>query len=116
MRSGMSMPCRFELSVVARVQVRFEADETYELLCDHATHGDTDDVDAAVFGPADVVKELDEIFCHFRGRVSEEWLATLAHASVVKDERGVLFCLCVAEVLELAHPRVHMAAQSHDEL
>ena len=47
-----------KLSVVA-AYVQFWAHETYELLCDHATHRDTDDVDAAVFGPADVVQELD---------------------------------------------------------
>jgi hypothetical protein len=45
------------VSEVVTADVRFETDEgeTYELLCYHATHGDTDDVDAAVFGPADVV-------------------------------------------------------------
>lgn len=44
--------------------------ETYEFLCDHATHGDTDDVHAPFLSPADVVQELDEILCHFGGSVS----------------------------------------------
>jgi hypothetical protein len=45
------------VSEVIAAYVQFETDEseTYELLCNHATHGDTDDVDAAVFDPADVV-------------------------------------------------------------
>ena len=47
-----------EMSVIV-TYVQFETVETYELLCDHATHGNTDDVDAAVLGPADVVQELD---------------------------------------------------------
>ena len=44
--------------------------ETYKFLCDHATHGDTNDVNATVLGPADVVQEFDEVFRHFGSGVS----------------------------------------------
>lgn len=90
--------------------------ETYEFLCDHAAHGDSDDVHAPWLGPADVVEELYEVFGHFGGGVPEEWFAAFAHASVVKDERSVLAAFGVAEVFELSLPCFHETAKSHDPL
>jgi hypothetical protein len=90
--------------------------ETYEFLCDHAAHGDTDDVHAPVFCPADVVQEFDEILRHFGGGVSKQRFATLAHASVIEGERCVFVGFGVSEVLELTLPCLHETAQSHNPL
>jgi len=84
--------------------------ETYEFLCDHAAHRDTNDVHAPFLSPADVVQEFDEILRHLGSRVSKERFATLAHASVVEDESGVFVGLGVSEVLELALPCFHETA------
>ena len=90
--------------------------ETYEFLCDHAAHGDTDDVHAPIFSPADVVQEFDEILRHLGGGVSEEGLATLTHASVIEGERCEFVCFGVPEILELSLPCLHETAQSHNPL
>ena len=90
--------------------------ETYEFLCDHATHRDTNDVHTTVLGPADVIQELDEILRHFGSGVPKKRLATLAHASVVEGKRCVFVGLGVSEVLELSLPCLHETAQSHNPL
>ena len=90
--------------------------ETYEFLCDHATHGDTNDVHATLLRPADVIQELDEILRHLGSGVSQKRLATLAHAPVVESERCIFVGLGVSEILELSLPCFHETAQSHNPL
>jgi len=90
--------------------------ETYELLCDHATHGDANNVHAPFLGPADVIEKFDKILRHLGSCVSQKRFATLAHAPVVEDKCGVFTGLGVPEVLELSLPCFHETAETHNPL
>lgn len=79
-------------------------DEVCEFLGDHAAHGDTDDVELAVLGPAEVVDELQQVLCHLGCGVATPWLVTTADATVIDDEGGVFVALFVAESHSLTLP------------
>lgn len=90
--------------------------EAGEFLGNHAAEGDADDVDLAQGGPADVVKELDDIASHFGGGVATDGGAAAADAAIVKDENRVFVAVGVAKVEGLRLPRSITAAEAHDEL
>lgn len=42
----------------------------YEFLRDHPAHGNADDVEFALVRPAEVVEQLDDVFCHLGGGIA----------------------------------------------
>lgn len=62
---------------------------THQLLRDHATHTDADEVDAPLFFPADKVEQLFYIFRHLARRVRSGRSVAPPNPSIVEDEHGV---------------------------
>ena len=63
--------------------------KAHELLRDHASHTDSDNVQAPVLGPAEKVEQLDNIERHLARRVGPAGRVAPPDSSVVKDEDGV---------------------------
>lgn len=63
--------------------------EAHELLGNHASHTDSDDVQAPVLGPPKKVEQFDNVECHLARRVGPAGRVAPPDSSVVEDEDGV---------------------------
>lgn len=63
--------------------------EAHELLGNHASHTDSDDIQAPVPGPAEKVEQFDQVERHLARRVGPAGRVAPPDSSVVEDEDGV---------------------------
>lgn len=77
---------------------------THNLLRNHTTHTDSNDVEFSFISPSKVVDDFNNILCHFRRRIAHRGFIRLAHAAVVEDEDGIFVGFLVTKVFCLSLP------------